>query len=107
MTFVEYEPYLWKETDKFITRWLPRNGYQIIKTEQFSDYIPYRAQRRKVEYTIFVFAFGKARRFSNFDAEICLPLRDAPFAAGSIVLVLYLHVEETRAEARLCSFLVI
>jgi hypothetical protein len=86
-------PYIWEQADHFVKEWLPDQGYKIDSSEIEEDCIGYRCYRNNETYTIFVYAFGEERT-AQLDGDHCIKLTKLPYAEGSIVLVLYLHVDE-------------
>ncbi|MDR1731766.1 MAG: WG repeat-containing protein [Synergistaceae bacterium] len=85
--------YVWKEADVFMRKWLPDNGYRIVKSEIDLDCIGYRCERRGLNYTIFLFAYGELIT-TLLDGDYCKDLLDLSLSRDSTVLVAYLKVKK-------------
>lgn len=86
------EVYIWRQSDKFVKRWLSDNGYRFMESQVFDDCIGYRCNRNGHAYTIFMFAYGKEKK-PSLDGEYCKKLTDYPLSEQSTVLVIYLNVK--------------
>lgn len=84
--------YIWRRADEYVKQWLPEQDYNVRESKIFADCIGYRCDRRGIDYTIFLYAYGHERT-SQLDGAFCSKLAKKPFAQNSIILILYLKVD--------------
>ena len=87
--------YVWQRADQYIQGWFQDNSYRVNSTAIFEDCIGYSCTRRGVEYAVYVYAYGK-HKTTMLDGDYCAKLRDYNLSKGRTILVIYLHVTDSR-----------
>lgn len=89
------EVYIWRQANKFFKDFLEKNEYTVEDIHIHDDCIGYRCKRRGINYTIYMYAYGKKKNIT-WDETYHDKLMDLEYSKDSKVLAVYLQVKRYR-----------
>lgn len=91
------ELYIWRQADIYMKGFFEENEYDVIHYQTFNDCIGYHCNRRGINYTVYVYAYGREKNIS-WGVHYYSKLMNMDYSKNTKVLVVYLQVKKYRDE---------